>query len=427
MAVAGTYSWATVPLAAASALLFIVSGARVAGSGRAIDLAIIAAIAVFAVQLVPLPAPVVRAVSPAAVRLQDLVALQPFNAWRPLSIHAAATRESVLLAITAALIFWSARAILSRGGARLLCSFVAAIGFVVAVVALAQHATAPTTIYWRWMPVDPGARPYGPFIDRNHLATWLIMAISLSAGAVAVRLSTSAPGVRALMLEGLAGSTVLGLGALGMMLIALVATLSRSGMVGLVAAAGCGAMLGARTMRRRSGLTAAAALAILLLALAFWTNAQGLTARVESTLATVSPVSRLMIWRDTLGIVRDFPWMGTGAGTFADVMIQYQRSATRILFNHAHNEYLQLLAEGGIVGAGCVAFLVVLFARAARKAIDEDRSTKRFIRIAAAAGLTGIAVQSVWDTGLRTPANLVLAAVLAALVLRDLQPLTRDQ
>jgi hypothetical protein len=50
--------------------------------------------------------------------------------------------------------------------------------------------------------------------------------------------------------------------------------------------------------------------------------------------------------------------------------------------------------------------------------MTDDRGSHRWIRIGAYAGLAGIAVQSIWDTGLHQPANLLLAAILAAVAVR---------
>jgi O-antigen ligase len=96
-------------------------------------------------------------------------------------------------------------------------------------------------------------------------------------------------------------------------------------------------------------------------------------------------------------------------------MFVYQKTAREVLFNHAHNEYLQLLTEGGAVLLSLVVVGILLFARAARRRLVEDRGAHRLMRIAACAALGGIALQSVWETGLRAPANLLLAAILAAL------------
>jgi O-antigen ligase len=138
---------------------------------------------------------------------------------------------------------------------------------------------------------------------------------------------------------------------------------------------------------------------------------------VQGTL-DAAPIRRLAIWRDTLPIIRDFPVLGTGAGTFADAMFIYQRADKQVLFNHAHNEYLQLSAEGGASLLLAVLTMLVLLHRVVRARLAGDRGPHRWIRIGASAGLAGIAVQSIWDTGLHQPANLLLAAILAAVAVR---------
>jgi O-antigen ligase len=422
VAAAGTYAWATLPLAIAAAVLFIASGTQV-GAQRAIDIALVSVLAIIGVSLIPLPAPLVALLSPAAPALQDLITLQPHGAMRPLSIHPQATRDSLLTAIAAALIFWAARAILARGGVRRLAQVVAAAGFAVAVVALLQHVTAPETLFWVWRPFDPGARPYGPFINRNHFATWLVLAIALTAGVLAVRVQVRIgakrfSGARGIAIALLSGELVPLVGALAMMLVAVVATLSRSGIVGLIAAGAAGSALAAASSKRRAALTMALVLGALVVLVGLSTNSQGVMDRVETTVSDAGLLSRLTIWRETLAIVRDFPWTGTGAGTFADAMLQYQRTGRQVLFNQAHNEYLQLLAEGGIVLIVALIALGVAFVTAARQASQRDRTPLRIVRTSALAGLIGVGVQSIWETGLRTPACLMLAAVLAALAVR---------
>jgi O-antigen ligase len=143
--------------------------------------------------------------------------------------------------------------------------------------------------------------------------------------------------------------------------------------------------------------------------------------RVTATVSTGEPdtVGRLTIWRDTLRIIRAFPVLGTGVGTFADAVFVYQQTARQVLFNHAHNEYLQLMTEGGVLLVAFVAGGALLLARAARERLAGGEGSHRFVRIGACAGLAAIAVQSIWETGLRAPANLVLAAILAALAVVD--------
>jgi hypothetical protein len=124
---------------------------------------------------------------------------------------------------------------------------------------------------------------------------------------------------------------------------------------------------------------------------------------------------RARIWWDTLPLVRDFWLTGSGAGSYRTAMLYYQRAERVVQFNQAHNHYLQAAAEGGVVMAGLVISGLVALARATRAQCSADRSGAYWIRAGAACGLTAVALQSLWETGLVMPANAALAAVLAAI------------
>jgi O-antigen ligase len=418
----GWYAWPYVPGLIAAAGLFLLSGARVGADRitRALDFTVIAALAYVGLQLVPLPAGVIRAMSPGTPSLQDAYALAPLDAWRPLSIHPAATRSGFTLALTAAFVFWASREAFSHGGSRAAARLLAWIGFGCALVSLAQRATAPTTVLWKWTLPDPRIATFGLFVNRDHLATWLLLAISLVSGYLTMHVRAHMgermrQGTRATLVALSDSSALVVLGALGAMLLTLAATLSRSGLIALVAAAVVATSLSRRDHVR--GIRAGAATAVALLAAAAWMNLEGLAQRVATTLSAPRPeaFSRLTIWKETFRIIRAFPLFGTGQGTYADTMFVLQRDARPVLFNQAHNEYLQLATEGGVIMFVIVIAGLVLLARAARLHLATDEGSHRFVRIGACAGLAAVAVQSIWETGLRAPANLLLAAILAGI------------
>src|SRR5205814_9499291 len=65
--------------------------------------------------------------------------------------------------------------------------------------------------------------------------------------------------------------------------------------------------------------------------------------------------SRLTIARDTLRMATDRPWLGWGLGTFSAVYPQYRSFPIDLLVDHAHNDYVEMLAETGLLGA-CIIF-----------------------------------------------------------------------
>jgi O-antigen ligase len=151
-----------------------------------------------------------------------------------------------------------------------------------------------------------------------------------------------------------------------------------------------------------------------------WADLPALGRRLAGTPSGLA--GRSAIWRETLPVVRDFPIAGTGAGTYQKAMQVYQRSDRTVYFNQAHNHYLQVAAEGGLLLAGAVGLVLAAFARLARQRIASDQSGMVWIRIGAACGLGAVALQSAWETGLVMPANAALAALLAAVVVHERAP-----
>jgi O-antigen ligase len=140
--------------------------------------------------------------------------------------------------------------------------------------------------------------------------------------------------------------------------------------------------------------------------------------RVEETL-NVGLGGRREIWDRTWAMASDFWVTGIGVGAYERAMTVYQKQPHVFYFNHAHNEYLQLLSEGGVMLAVPAAVAIAGGAWQIWRRVDADRTAVFWIRAGAASGMLAVAVQSVWDTGLRMPANAVLFALLAAIALHN--------
>ena len=149
-----------------------------------------------------------------------------------------------------------------------------------------------------------------------------------------------------------------------------------------------------------------------------YVQAGALTGRVGETLAA-GIGGRQTIWQETWGMARDFPIAGIGAGAYGRGMLVYQQTRNGFHFNQAHDEYLQLATEGGWLLAVPVLLALVSGAWQIANRLRADRTPIFWIRVGAASGLVAVAIQSVWDTGLRMPANAVLFALLAAVALHD--------
>jgi hypothetical protein len=392
--------------------------------GGGLDRALIVLLAVIALQGVPLPNAIVALVSPHAAVVDAALAIDGSapGAFRPLTISVRDTVWAWIVTAGAVAFFWAARAQFRRGGVRRIVRLVSALGFVVSLLAIAQAATAGREIYWRFRTEFEGPLPFGPFINRNHFATWVIMALPLCLGYLTARSGAKGKearhaSARSRLAHALDPRTAWLMAAAATMLLALLLSLSRSGTLALgVSAAGIVAIFRHRLDRRRRRRVMAAAAIVVVCGLA-WADIPALRQRAAGTESGLA--NRLTIWRETMPIVRDFWLTGTGAGTYQRAMLVYQRSSRGVYFNQAHDHYLQVAAEGGLLLAGVVMVALAAFARAARARLANDTSGLFWIRAGAVCGLGAVALQSVWETGLVMPANAAMAALLAALVLHE--------
>jgi O-antigen ligase len=423
----GVYPWVWIPAACAVIVLALFVRPRIARDERVrpVDAMLLVAGLAIAVQLVPLPSSLLHAIDPHAVNLRAAVWLQPATADAdtlrlPISLVPADTVAALGVFAAAALLFWTCRTICEAGGAGRIIRAIAIIGLVASVAAIVQRVENQELLYGFWRPVDAGARPYGPFVNRNHFATWIIMACPLVFGYLLAR----APARRALPLPQRMAAALKQLGsmriwmvaAVCVMTLALLLSTSRSGLIGLIGALTVSAWLS----RKRRGpdvwrWTIFQGGLIVLVAISF-ANFDALMARFDETMQQPGPGrGRSAIWADTQKVVKDFGITGTGAGTFGTAVAIYQTAEPGYSIGQAHNHYLQLVAEGGALVAVPAALTLGTFLALFLSRLAEDRTPNYLLRAGAAAGIAGVLLQSFWETGLRMPANAMLCAVLAAI------------
>jgi putative inorganic carbon (HCO3(-)) transporter len=329
---------------------------------------------------------------------------------------------AALVAAGAFALFLGARAVFARGGLRHTVRGISAIGFGCSAIAIAQAATAGRLIYWRFRTEYEGPLPFGPFVNRNHFATWAIMACPLCLGYIVARANKTRPSHgfanQRTRLARMADGRTLWLTAAGATMIGgLLLSLSRSGIVSLAGATIASTLLLRRRTSPGRGWWLAAALVV---TIGLGVSRADLPALAERFTQSGSSVeNRMRIWRDTLPVVRDFWLTGTGVGTYRTAMLYYQRSERVVQFNQAHNHYLQATAEGGVVLLALLGCACVALARAVRDRLAADTTGTYWIRAGAACGLMAVALQSLWETGLVMPANAGLAAVLAAVAVHE--------
>jgi len=124
-----------------------------------------------------------------------------------------------------------------------------------------------------------------------------------------------------------------------------------------------------------------------------------------------------------LRMFRAHPWLGTGLGSYEIVAPRYRRQPSDLLWDHAHNDYAEALAETGLAGAVLMVWSLALFFNSAFRTshsalgstLDLGPWTFNSLRFGAALGVCGLLVHSFVDFNLHIPANALCFAVCAGL------------
>ena len=441
------YSWAYTPLAIACALvglLGLVAGRRpVWTPNRRLLLALMGIGLVGAVQLVPLPISLLTTISPGTASflanfdLRFSLGADPTGETATVALRHAisvAPERTVLflLLLAAALVFFvGLLRTLSRTATLRLARGIVFIGCVLSIVGVVQkamlgdHAFGGMKIYGFWQPDFLLTTPFGPYVNKNHFAGWMLMAIPLALGLARGHAGGESGGppdlkfrhVLVWLSEPEGGRMLLYLVAALIMALALLTTGSRSGL-GCFAVVVCGAAIW--TSRRGSTRmvigAGVGALVLVLIALQ-WAGSDAALERFAHDPESMS--FRLSIWSVSVGMLRHFPLLGTGLDAFGTATTLYEPSGIDMHYNEAHNDYLQLLVEGGLVTFALVLAAIVSAARAVavRFRANDDGPHAYWVRVGASAGLVAIALQSLVEFSLQMPGNAVLFVVLLAMAL----------
>lgn len=201
-------------------------------------------------------------------------------------------------------------------------------------------------------------------------------------------------------------------------LVAILYSLSRMGFfvaivtLCLVAALTVGPRLPSENLR----LVAVAAAALGLLALFIFLPPDQLLARMADLSASgkLSTDTRIYLWKETLSVINEFRWFGTGLGGFEATFLKYQGTASGFRVEMAHNDYLQYLAELGILGFAilvtAIAGVLIPIFRGMLRIQEEDR---RLLLVACVGSFVAIALHSIVDFNLYIPANAMTLAWIA--------------
>jgi putative inorganic carbon (HCO3(-)) transporter len=359
-------------------------------------------------QLVPLPPRLLRLVSPGSFSFYDTSALVPLTAWKPISVSPPDTARGLAFVAAFSLLYlFVFRQMSEDPWRRRLVLTVVGTGLVITVVALVQAVSPePHRIWGLWRPTWDWA-VFGPYVNRNHFAGYLVMATPLAIGLALeafsrLRRRWAARHQGWLALGEAEGTAALRAGGVVMVLVAgLLASRSRGG-VSAFALAALVLPFAARE-RRRTALAVALCVGLGLT----WIGLGGVLSAFE---ARGIQGSRLDLWRDMMPMVPRFPLFGDGWNAFATAYPWYQTIWKTEWIGEAHNDYLQSLIDGGAVGAVLVALLLWTVFRGA-----VARASRGPLDLGILGALLGLALHALVDFNWQIPANAATWVALAAL------------
>ena len=129
--------------------------------------------------------------------------------------------------------------------------------------------------------------------------------------------------------------------------------------------------------------------------------------------------SRWLYYQYTLGLIKDYPCLGSGLGTYVKAINHYLGKDFYAIIDHAHNDYLEMLGEAGLVGGGALilgGFL--LLGLGVKRYFKTGDSLTRSISLGAMIGVVALFLHSLTDFSLRMPGNAVVWLSLFVLCLK---------
>lgn len=278
---------------------------------------------------------------------------------------------------------------------------------------------------------------YGQFINRNHFAFLMEMTLGLATGLVITG------GVRR-------DRMLIYLAAIAPLWAALVLSNSRGGIFSLLSQVFFLALLVGNTPKKKANISddadeaeeswfsrlnqsrvARAALAfclVLVLAVSIvWMGGDMLANRMETlpqevdgevksaNAPTGNGTSRVEVWTATLSLIKAHLIRGSGLGAYKTAIPAHHQASGEMVPEEAHNDYLELLASGGLIGCLLAAWLLLAFFKTARERLRAAEPVQRAVCYGALTGMFGAAVHSLVDFGLHITINALVFTALAAI------------
>jgi len=365
-------------------------------------------------QVIPLPPALVKFIAPGIYQAYaPILGIQDTTQWIPLTVNQKSTLLEALRITSYVFFYVLTVQLLSRK--ELLgktIKIIAGLATAIAFFAVLQKFTSPDLIYW-FRSAPESASPVGPWIYRNHYAGFmellfpLVLALfffyrpkfsnqqSFRSKLVSI-FSSPASNIQFFL-----GFSVI------LILSSIFIGLSRGGII----AANLGLFFFLILLTRKSsnsGRTLPLAFFGSVLLAVTWFGWDPILTRFNATTTGTGALTdgRLLIWIDCAPLIKDFLFTGSGFGTFINVFPQYSTIPSSLIYDHAHNDYLELITDGGIIGFLLAAwFVIIVFRNGFKKLSLRRESFSILLIIGGLTSLFSILIHSFTDFNMHNGAN----------------------
>lgn len=281
------------------------------------------------------------------------------------------------------------------------------------------------------LPQVAAAQGYAQFVNRNHFAFLVEMALGLALGLLVGR------GARR-------GYIFIYLGAAVCLWVGLILVNSRGGILSMLGmmvftvllasfvrgsgnssrererrpSAGWGRRAGAALVMR---VALVVGLLVIIGAGSGWVGGDALQQRMDTIsdemhAPSEQHVNRMQIWGATWALIKAHPFLGSGFGAYWTAIPAYHHDAGTRSLQQAHNDYLEVLASGGLIGGALLVWFIYALGHTARRSLRASNTFRRAVCLGALAGIFAVALHSLFDFGLHVTVNALVLAVLIVLV-----------
>jgi len=307
--------------------------------------------------------------------------------------------------------------------------FFAGYGLMLALFGLIQHFSWDGRFFWWRQTTDLVTSPFGPFVAHNHFAGYMELLLPIPIAFVIMQVGR----IEARIFYGFAAALMGG---------AAIASLSRGGFISLFAQLIFLAVatpfvsrqrrhigLRASSHRRNLAPIASPLLAITVITIAigasvYWIGLEPVINRMTQGQMTADAseesflLSRGWIWRDTVTMIRAHLTTGVGLGAFETTFPIYSQGDGALQIGQAHNDYLQLLAEAGIIGAVVLLWFLSIVVSQLFRGLQASDPLMVALALGSGGSLVGMMVHSIFDFNLQLSSHALLLVLLTAVLAR---------